>query len=124
MAVNTIVLIIVTVMAGLVLASACAFVVLKTRIKTRNIGSPTHQDRIDQEVLELRRQEELAADSEARAHAAQVEIDIKTDRAGSLQQQATDRRSEAVTARDHLNELKGQLGKPTASAAPPTRNAG
>ena len=51
-------------------------------------------------------QEVLADESAARAHAAQVEVDIKTARACSLQQQATAYRSEAVTSRDQLNELR------------------
>ena len=47
----------------------------------------------------------LADEFETRAHAAKVEVDIKTDRACTLQQQATAFRSEAVTSRDQLNEV-------------------
>ncbi len=50
----------------------------------------------------------LADEFDARAHAAQVEIDIKTVRASGLHQQATVRRREAVTSREQLNELQGQ----------------
>jgi hypothetical protein len=55
----------------------------------------------------------LADEFETRAHAAKVEVDIKTDRACTLQQQATTLqqqatafRSEAVTSRDQLNEVR------------------
>ncbi len=68
----------------------------------------------------------LADEFDARAHAAQVEIDIKTVRACSLQQQATVHRSEAVTSRDQLNELRDSADKLTAAAQPPAmpRRAG
>jgi hypothetical protein len=106
MATNTTVLIIVTVMAALVLAGTLALVVSKTRPSRRNVNG-TIRDQAEEDALRLRRQETLADEFDARAHAAQVEIDIKTVRACSLQEQATVLRSEAVTSRDQLNELRG-----------------
>ena len=81
MVTNTMVLIVVAAFATLVLASVLVLVAYKTRT-----------------------QEALADEFDARAHAAQVEIDIKTTQASSLQHQATAYRSEAVTSRDQLNE--------------------
>ncbi len=106
MATNAMVLIVVAALAVLVLAGVLALVVYKTRSQQRHGKGETIRDQADEDVLRLRRQEALADESAARAHAAQVEIDIKTARACSLQQQATAYRSEAVTSRDQLNELR------------------
>ena len=103
MATNTTVLIIVTAMAGLVLAGTLTLVVSKTRPSRRNVNGTTIHDQVEQDALRLRRQETLADEFDARAHAAQVEIDIKTVQACSLQHQATVLRSEAVTSRDQHN---------------------
>ena len=116
---NTTVLIIVTAVAALVLISASALVVYKTRYKGRYIEGTAFRDRIAADALRLRRQEQRADELAAAAHAAQVEIDIKQDRARSLQRLATVQRSEAVTSRDHLNELRDQADKLSAATQPP-----
>jgi hypothetical protein len=122
MATNTMVLIIVTTLAVLVLAGVLAGVVYKTRTPKRG---EMVRDQVEEDALRLRRQQTLADEFDARAHAAQVEIDIKTVRACSLQRQATAYRSEAVTSRDQLNEMRGSAmrgsaDKLTAAAQPPT----
>ena len=119
MATNTTVLIIVTAMAALVLAGTLTLVVYKTRPSRRYVNGMTIRDQADEDALRLRRQETLADEFDARAHAAQVEIDIKTVLASSLQQQATVHRSEAVTSRDQLNELRDSADKLTAAGRPP-----
>ena len=106
MATNTAVLIIVAALAALVLAGLLAVVVCKTRTQQRHGRGATIRDQAEEDALRLRRREALADESAARAHAAQVEVDIKTVRADRLQQQATAYRSEAVTSRDQLNELR------------------
>lgn len=106
MATNTTALIIVAAMAALVLAGMLAVVVGKTRTQARHGKGATSRDQAEGDALRLRRQEALADESAARAHAAQVEVDIKTVRADSLHLQATAYRSEAVTSRDQLNELR------------------
>ncbi|MDT5167596.1 MAG: hypothetical protein QOD02_911 [Mycobacterium sp.] len=105
-------------MAALVLTGALALVVYKTRTRV-NVNGTTIRDQVEEDALRLRRQEVLADQFDARAHAAQVEVDIKTVRACSLQQQATVHRSEAVTSRDQLNELRDRADKLTAAAQPP-----
>jgi hypothetical protein len=112
-------LIIVTAIAALVLAGVLALVVYKTRTLHRNVKGTTIRDQAEEDARRLRRQEALADEYAARAHAAQVEIDIKTVRACSLQQQATVDRSEAVTSRDQLNELRDSADKLTAAGQPP-----
>jgi hypothetical protein len=114
MATNTTVLIIVTAMAALVLAGTLTLVVFKTSPSRRNVGGTPIRDQAEEDARRLRRQETLADEFDARAHAAQVEIDIKTVRACSLQQQATVLRIEAVTSRDQLDELS--------DSAPPVPN--
>ena len=103
MATNTIVLIIVTAIAALVLAGMIAGVAYKTRTIQRPVNGETFRDQADEDAQRLRRQQALADEYAARAHAAQVEIDIKTIRACRLQQQATIHRSEAAASREHLN---------------------
>jgi hypothetical protein len=113
MATNTTLLMIVAAMAALVLASVRAGVVYQTRAP--KLGEKV-RDQAEEDALRLRRQEFLADEFDARAHAAQVEIDIKTVRACSLQEQAMVHRSEAVTSRDQLNELRDSADKLGAAA--------
>ena len=106
MVTNTMVLIVVVALATLVLASVAVLVAYKTRIRQRHGSDATILDQIDNDALRLQRQEALADESAARAHAAQVEIDIKTVMASTLEQQAAAYRSEAVTSRDQLNQVR------------------
>lgn len=119
MGTNTTILIVVTAMAALVLIGALVVVISKTHTSQRHVKAATFRDQLEEELLRLRRKEVLADEFDARAHAARVEIDIKTVRACSLQEQATVHRSDAVTSRDQLNELKDQAGKLSAAAQPP-----
>jgi hypothetical protein len=113
MATNTTVLMIVVAMAALVLGCVLAGVVYQTRAPK---WGEKVRDQPEEDALRLRRHEMLADEFDARAHAAQVEIDIKTVRACSLQEQATVHRSEAVTSRDQLNELRDSADKLSAAA--------
>jgi len=106
MVTNTMVLIVVAALATLALASVLVLVAYKTRIRPRSGSGATIREQTDDDALRLRRQEALADEFETRAHAAKVEVDIKTDRACTLQQQATAFRNEAVTSRDQLNEVR------------------
>ena len=106
MATNTMVLMVVATFAALVLTSALALVAFKTRTQDRHSNGQTIRDQAEEIALRPRRQEALADEFETRANAAQVEADIKTVRAGTLQQQATAFRNEAVTSRDQLNEVR------------------
>jgi hypothetical protein len=116
MASNTTLLIVITALAVLALAGAFAGVTYKTRTPKRG---ETIRDQAETDTLRLRRHEALANEYAARAHAAEVEIEIKTIRASSLQQQATVYRGEAVTSRDQLNELRDSADKLTSAARPP-----
>jgi hypothetical protein len=102
MATNTTVLIIVAAIAALVLAGMVVGVAYKTRTEGRLVKKETIPDQAEQDALRLRRHQALADEYAARAHAALVEIDIKTVRACSLQQPETVHRGEAVTSRDQL----------------------
>ena len=106
MATNTMVLMVVATFAALVLTSALALVAFKTRTQDRHSNGQTIRDQAEEIALRPRRQEALADEFETRANAAQVEVDIKTVRACTLQQQATAFRNEAVTSRDQLNEVR------------------
>ena len=104
-------MIVVTTIAVLVLVGALMAVISRTRTSQLLRKGTTIHDQVADDALRLRRQETLADEFGARAHAAQVEIDIKTVRACSLQQQATDSRNEAVTSRDQLDELRRQADR-------------
>ena len=106
------------------IAGGLAVVTSKTKnLKLREKGPAIH-DQAAEDVLRLRRQETLADEFAARAHTAQVELDIKTVRACSLQQQATDSRSAAVTSRDQLDELRRQADRPAIQPPAMPRLAG
>jgi hypothetical protein len=85
MATNTTVLIVGTAMAALSFAGLLAGMAYKTRTQQRNINGETIRDQAEEDALRLRRREALADEYAVRAHAAQVEIDIKTIRACRLQ---------------------------------------
>jgi hypothetical protein len=80
MATNTAVLIVVTALAAVVLAGMLVGVAYKTRTQQRNITGETIRDQTEEDALRLRRREALADEYAARAHAAEVDIDIKTIR--------------------------------------------
>jgi hypothetical protein len=115
MAINTALLMIVFAMAALVLACVLAGVVYQTRAPK---GGELDRNQGEEDALRLSRQELLADEFDARVHAAQVEIDIKTVRASSLQKQATIHRGEAIASRERLTELKDSADKPTAAGSP------
>jgi hypothetical protein len=106
-------LILVTALAALVLAGVLAGVVYKTRTPKRG---ETVREQAEEDALRVRRQEVLADEYAARAHSAQVEIDIKTVRACSLEEQATVQRTEAVASREHLSEQSDRPDKLHAEA--------
>jgi hypothetical protein len=108
MSTNAAVLIVVTALAALVLSGALAVVISKTRTSRRHLGGTRIGDQAEEGALRLQRQEALADEMDARVHAAQLEIDIKTGRACSLRKRATVQRSEADSARDQLNHLRDQ----------------
>ncbi len=109
-------MILVTALAALVLTGVLAGVMYKTR--TPKSGG-TVREQAEEGALRVRRQEVLADEYAARAHSAQVEIDIKMIQACSLEEQATAHRSEAVTSRDQLNELRDSADKLSAAGRPP-----
>jgi Na+-translocating ferredoxin:NAD+ oxidoreductase RnfG subunit len=81
MATNTTVLIVVAAMSALLLAGMLAGVAYKTRTQQRHVKGETIRDQAEQNALQVRHQEALADESAVKAHAAQVEVDVKTARA-------------------------------------------
>ena len=95
-----------------------AGVVYKTRTIQRHVNGETFHDQADEDAHRLRRQQALADEYAARAHAAQVEIDIKTIRACRPQQQPTVHRTAAAFP-DQLNGQSDGADKPSAAAQNP-----
>jgi uncharacterized protein (DUF488 family) len=102
MAMNTIILIVVATVAALVLVGVVATVTRRTRNQHRHVIDETIQDKAKQDALHIRHQEALADEYAAKAHAAQVEVDVKTARATRLIREAAVQRREAVSCREEL----------------------
>jgi YbbR domain-containing protein len=116
MAANTTVLIIVAAVAALLLAGMAAVVMYKTRTPQRHVKGDTIRDQAEENDRHVRYQESLADVYAVTAHAAQVEVDIKTARACRLQRQAAVHRGEAITSRAQLNEQSSRADKPRVAA--------
>ena len=106
MVTNTMVLIVVAALATVGLAIVLALVAYKTCIGMRHGSGATARDQTDDDALRLRHREALADEFGPRARGAQAEVDIKTVGSCTLQQHARAFRSEAVTSRDQLNEVR------------------
>lgn len=119
MAANTIVLIIVAAMAALVLAGMIAGVTYKTRNQQRLVIGETPADQAKESAWHVRQQEALADEYAVKAHAAQVEVDIKTARVCRLQREAALHRGDATICRDQLNEQTRLSDKLTVAAPTP-----
>jgi hypothetical protein len=86
---NTIVLIVVTTLAALLLAGTIAGVTQKTRTSHHHISGEIPGDK--------------AGEDAARVHTARPRIDVRTVRAGRLPQRATVHRSVSTSSHDQLN---------------------
>jgi uncharacterized protein (DUF488 family) len=102
MAMNTTILIVVATVAALAIVGVAAAVTRKTRNQHREVIDETIQDKAKQDALHIRHQEALADEYAAKAHAAQVEVEVKTARASRLQREAAVQRREAVSCREEL----------------------
>jgi Na+-translocating ferredoxin:NAD+ oxidoreductase RnfG subunit len=120
MGTNTTVLIVVTALAALMLAGMLAGVAYKTRAQQRHVKGEMIPDQAAENALHVRHQEALADESAVKAHAAQVEVDVRTARAYRLQRQAAVLRSEATTSRDQLNEQRDRADKLSPAQTPET----
>lgn len=112
MVTNTIVLIVVAAVVALLLTGMLAAVMYKTRTRQRLVEGETIRDQAEENVRHVRHQEAVADECAAEAHAAQVEVDIKTAGARRLHRQASARRSEAVTSRLQLNKVSNRVDSP------------
>ena len=102
--------------AALLLAGMLAVVVYKTRTRQRHVNGETIRDQSEENAHHARYQEALADVYAVKAHALEVEVDIKTARALRLQRQAAVYRSEAATTRGPRNEQSGRVDQPYAAA--------
>jgi hypothetical protein len=102
--------------AALLLAGMLAVVVYKTRTRQRHVNGETIRDQSEENAHHARYQEALADVYAVKAHALEVEVDIKTARALRLQRQAAVYRSEAATTRGQRNEQSSRAVQPYAAA--------
>jgi hypothetical protein len=102
--------------AALLLAGMLALVVYKTRTRQRHVNGETIRDQFEEDAHHARYQEALADVYAVKAHALEVEVDIKTARALRLQRQAAVCRSEAATTRGQRNEQRSRADQPSPAA--------
>jgi hypothetical protein len=126
MATNTTVLLVSAVVAALLLAGMLAVVVYKTRTRQRQVKGETILDQAEENARHARYQEALADVYAVKAHALEVEVDIKSARALRLQRQAAVYRGEAATSRAQRNEQSNRMDQLYAApqTAEPPRLAG
>jgi hypothetical protein len=118
MATNTTVLIVGTAFAVLLLAGMLAAVVYKTRTRQRHVKGETIRDQAAENARRARYQEALADVYAIKAHALEVEVDIKSARALRLQRQAAVYRGEAATSRAQRHEQISRVDQPYAAPQP------
>jgi cytoskeletal protein RodZ len=103
MSTTTIVVIVVAAVGLLLLAAVLVWLAQRTRKHQRHNKAENIRGEAAEETLRVKQREALADETAAKARAAQAEADVKAAQATGLQQQAAAHRSEAATARDHLN---------------------
>ena len=104
MTTSSIVLIVVVAIAAILLIAIIAWVARNKRNQHRRVEADKIREDAKEETRQVKQREALADETAAKGRAAQAEADIKTAQASGLQQQAAGHRSEAVTARDELNQ--------------------
>ena len=104
MTTSNIVLIVVVAIAAILLIATIAWVARTKRNQHRRVEADQIREDAKEETRQVKQREALADETAAKGRAAQAEADIKTAQAAGLQQQAAGHRSEAVTARDELNQ--------------------
>src|SRR6202140_4819492 len=93
-----------------------ALVVYKTRTRQRHVNGETTRDQYEENAHHAWYQEALADVFAVKAHALEVEVDIKTARAFRLQRQAAVYRSEAATTRGQRTEQSSRADQLYAAA--------
>ena len=104
MTTSTIVLIVVVAVAAILLIAAIAWVARKKRTEHRRVEAGNIRDKAAEQSHEVGQREALADETAAKGRAAQAEADAKAAHARGLQHQAEVRRTDAVTARDEVNQ--------------------
>ena len=118
MATNTTVLLVSAAVAALLLAGMLAVVVYKTRTRQRHVKGETIRDQAEGSARHARYQEALADVYAVKAHALEVEVDVKSARALRLQRQAAVYRGEAATSRAQRHEQISRVDQPYAAPQP------
>ena len=104
MTTNTIVLIVVVAVAAIVLIAAIAWMARKKRTEHRRVEAGDIRDKAAEQSHKVGQREALADETAAKGRAAPAEADAKAAHARGLQHQAEVRRTDAVTARDEVNQ--------------------
>src|SRR3984957_4313074 len=101
---TTILIIAVAAVVAILLIAGLTWVARNKRSQQRHLEADNIREDARHETLLVNQQEALAAETAAKARAAQAESDVNAAQAAGLQQQAAVHRGEAVSSRDHLNK--------------------
>lgn len=104
MTTSSIVLTALIAVAVFVLVAAITLMARNQRDSHRHAEAGKIREAATHAALHVKQREARAAETAAKARAANAEADVKTAQAAGLQQQAAGHRNEAVTARQQLNE--------------------
>lgn len=104
MTTNNIVLIAVVVVVALVLIAAIVWVARNKRTAHRRVEAASIRDRAVEQSHVVGQSEAFADEAAAKARVAQAEADAKAAHAVGLRHQAQARQSDAVVARDEVNQ--------------------
>ncbi|MEO6794730.1 MAG: hypothetical protein ABI253_16855 [Mycobacterium sp.] len=104
MATNTIVLIVIAVIAALVVLAVIGWAMRNKRAEARRGEARSIRDKAGEHSHEVGQREALADETAAKSRAAQAEAEAMAARAAGLQHQAEQRHSDAVDARREVNQ--------------------
>lgn len=104
MATNTIVWIVVAVIAAVIVIGALAWFARNKQTSRRHAQAEEIREQVLEEHVEVQRREALAEETAAKARAAQAEAEAKAAEAQRLQENAEKHRTEAASHREDLDQ--------------------
>jgi biopolymer transport protein ExbB/TolQ len=104
MATNTVVWIIVAVIAALIVVAALVWVGRNRQVSRRRAQADEIREDVRQEQVKVQRREALADETAAKARAAQAEAEAKAAEAARLQENAAKHHTAAAAHREELDE--------------------
>jgi len=108
---NTVVWIIVAVVAAIVLIALLVFVTSRVRTQRRRVEAERIRKDANEQMAGVEKREALADETAARARAARAEAEAKAAEAARLEDRANTHRGEASETREQLEERMGHADR-------------